>query len=57
MFQSPKSGKIELNNTNRNFRGGYLEAKDKFANMSNENYDDSAYDFSLLPSETCGNGS
>ena len=45
------------NNTNRNFRGGYLEAKDKFANMSNENYDDSAYDFSLLPSETCGNGS
>ena len=47
----------QSNNTNRNFRGGYLEAKDKFANMSNENYDDSAYDFSLLPSETCGNGS
>ena len=45
------------NNTNRNFKGGYLEAKDKFANMSNENYDDSAYDFSLLPSETGGNGS
>ena len=47
----------QSNNTNRNFRGGYLEAKDKFANMSNENYDDSAYDFSLLPSETGGNGS
>ena len=47
----------QSNNTNRNFKGGYLEAKDKFANMSNENYDDSAYDFSLLPSETCGNGS
>ena len=47
----------QSNNTNRNFRGGYLEAKDKFANMSNENYDDSAYDFSLLPSETCKNGS
>ena len=47
----------QSNNTNRNFRGGYLEAKDKFANMSNENYDDSAYDFSLLPSETCNNGS
>ena len=47
----------QSNNTNRNFRGGYLEAKDKFANMSNKNYDDSAYDFSLLPSETCGNGS
>ena len=45
------------NNTNRNFRGGYLEAKDKFANMSNPDHDDSAYDFSLLPSETCGNGS
>ena len=47
----------QSNNTNRNFRGGYLEAKDKFANMSNADYDDSAYDFSLLPSETCGNGS
>ena len=47
----------QSNSTNRNFKGGYLEAKDKFANMSNENYDDSAYDFSLLPSETCGNGS
>ena len=47
----------QSNNTNRNFRGGYLEAKDKFANMSNENYDDSAYYFSLLPSETYGNGS
>ena len=47
----------QSNSTNRNFRGGYLEAKDKFANMSNENYDDSAYDFSLLPSETGGNGS
>ena len=47
----------QSNNTNRNFKGGYLEAKDKFANMSNENYDDSAYDFSLLPSETGGNGS
>ena len=47
----------QSNNTNRNFKGGYLEAKDKFANMSNENYDDSAYDFSLLPSETCRNGS
>ena len=47
----------QSNNTNRNFRGGYLEAKDKFANMNNENYDDSAYDFSLLPSETGGNGS
>ena len=47
----------QSNSTNRNFRGGYLEAKDKFANMSNENYDDSAYDFSLLPSETCKNGS
>ena len=47
----------QSNNTNRNFRGGYLEAKDKFANMSNANYDDSAYDFSLLPSETGGNGS
>ena len=47
----------QSNNTNRNFRGGYLEAKDKFANMSNENYNDSAYDFSLLPSETCRNGS
>ena len=33
------------------------EAKDKFANMSNADYDDSAYDFSLLPSETGGNGS
>ena len=47
----------QSNNTNRNFRGGYLEAKDKFANMSNADYDDSAYDFSLLPSETGGNGS
>ena len=47
----------QSNNTNRNFRGGYLEAKDKFANMNNENYDDSVYDFSLLPSETCKNGS
>ena len=47
----------QSNNTNRNFRGGYLEAKDKFANMSNADYDDSAYDFSLLPSETCKNGS
>ena len=47
----------QSNNTNRNFRGGYLEAKDKFANMSNADYDDSAYDFSLLPSEICGNGS
>ena len=47
----------QSNNTNRNFRGGYLEAKDKFANMSNPDYDDSAYDFSLLPSETCNNGS
>ena len=47
----------QSNNTNRNFKGGYLEAKDKFANMSNADYDDSAYDFSLLPSETCGNGS
>ena len=47
----------QSNNTNRNFSGGYLEAKDKFANMSNENYDDSVYDFSLLPSETCKNGS
>lgn len=47
----------QSNNTNRNFRGGYLEAKDKFANMNNADYDDSAYDFSLLPSETGGNGS
>ena len=47
----------QSNNTNRNFRGGYLEAKDKFANMSNPDHDDSAYDFSLLPSETCKNGS
>ena len=47
----------QSNNTNRNFRGGYLDAKDKFANMSNADYDDSAYDFSLLPSETIGNGS
>ena len=47
----------QSNNTNRNFKGGYLEAKDKFANMNNENYDDSVYDFSLLPSETCKNGS
>ena len=47
----------QSNNTNRNFRGGYLEAKDKFANMSNPDHDDSVYDFSLLPSETCGNGS
>lgn len=47
----------QSNNTNRNFRGGYLEAKDKFANMSNADYDDSAYDFTLLPSETGGNGS
>ena len=42
----------QSNNTNRNCRGGYLEAKDKFANMSNAEYDDNAYDFSLLPSET-----
>ena len=47
----------QSNNTNRNFRGGYLEAKDKFANMSNPDHDDSVYDFSLLPSETCKNGS
>ena len=47
----------QSNSTNRNFSGGYLEAKDKFANMSNADYDDSAYDFSLLPSETCKNGS
>ena len=47
----------QSNNTNRNFKGGYLDAKDKFANMSNADYDDSAYDFSLLPSETGGNGS
>ena len=47
----------QSNNTNRNFRGGYLDAKNKFANMSNADYDDSAYDFSLLPSETIGNGS
>lgn len=47
----------QSNNTNRNFKGGYLEAKDKFANMSNADYDDSAYDFSLLPSETGWNGS
>lgn len=47
----------QSNSTNRNYKGGYLEAKDKFANMSNADYNDSAYDFSLLPSETCGNGS
>ena len=53
----PNINQNQSNNTNRNFRGGYLEAKDKFANMSNPDHDDSVYDFSLLPSETCGNGS
>ena len=39
-----------INATNRNFKGGGLSARDKFANMDNPEYDDSVYDFSLLPS-------
>ena len=38
------------NATNRNFKGGGLSARDKFANMDNPDYDASVYDFSLLPS-------
>ena len=38
------------NATNRNFKGGGISARDKFANMDNPDYDASVYDFSLLPS-------
>lgn len=46
----PPHQKVAPNATNRNFKGGGLSARDKFANMDNPEYDDSVYDFSLLPS-------